>query len=186
MQSNALAALVRSTLLSGLSGLGSAYVDVQVRQVFQPSTVGNRSAPQITIQFIGARRIGSLGRRYTPASPDPDEPMTGTMLQWWETTLQVSALARRNPEDPAFLTLPSALDICKSASDILQSDAGLTALAAQTVRPLRITDIRVVQWVNESDQYESMPNFDLVLVSPETLTTSTPPVATFEPVTGRV
>ena len=185
MQSNALAALVRSTLLAGLTDKGSAYADVKVRQVYQPSTVGTPSAPQITMQFIGSYRVGALGRKYSSAV-NPDADMIGTMLQWWTTTIQIGATARRNPEDPNFLMLPSAMDICKVASDILQSDKGLTALAAQQVRPLRIADIRMVQWVNESDQYEAWPNFDLVLVYPETTQTTTPPVVTFEPVTGRV
>lgn len=186
MQSNALAALLRSTLLAGLADKGAGYTDVQVKQVFQPLTVGIPSPPQVTMQFVGSYRVGALGRKYTPASPDPDADMVGTMLQWWNTTVQIGCTARRNPTAPDFLTLPSAMDICKAASDILQSDKGLTALAVQGVRPLRIADIRLIQWVNESDQYEAWPIFDLVLVYPETLTTTTPPVVTFEPVTGRV
>lgn len=187
MQSNALATLLRSTLLAGLADKGELYDDVKVRQVYQPSTVGTPSAPEVTMQFIGAgKRIGALGRKYIPATPDPDAPMVGLMTQWWEQPLQIGCTARRNPTDPDFLTLPSAIDICKVASDILQSDKGLAALAVEDVRPLRIADIRLIQWVNESDQYEAWPIFDLVLVYPETLATTTPPVVTFEPVTGRV
>lgn len=186
MQSNALATLLRNTLLAGLADKGELYEDVQVKQVFQPLTVGIPSPPQITMQFVGSYRVGALGRKYTPDPVNPDDPMTGRMLQWWNTTVQIGCTARRNPESPDFLTLPSAMDICKAASDILQSDKGLTALAAQDVRPLRIADIRLIQWVNESDQYEAWPIFDMTVVYPEVLLTTTPPVVTFEPVTGRV
>jgi hypothetical protein len=185
MQSNALATLLRNTLLAGLADKGAGYTDVQVKQVFQPLTVGVPSPPQVTMQFVGSYRVGALGRKYTFDPLNPAD-MEGRMLQWWNTTVQVGCTARRNPTSPDFLTLPSAMDICKVASDILQSDKGLTALAVQGVRPLRIADIRLIQWVNESGQYEAWPIFDLVLVYLETLTTTTPPVVTFEPETRMV
>jgi hypothetical protein len=180
MLQNDLFALVRSVILAGLTA--RSLNDVAVRAVFQPQTVGTAAGPQVTIQAIGDRRYGALGRRDLPAT----NPLAHAETQWWETTLQIGALAHRDPNDPDFMTLPSAMDICKAASDILQGDAGLAALAVQRVRPIRVTSIRNVQWVNDSDQYEAMPNFDLVLVYPQTNTTTTPPVSSFEPVTGRV
>lgn len=171
-------ALVRATLLTGLA---ARTITAGVELVWQPQTVGMPSEPTVTMQSIMEHRYGALRRAYAPA-----DPMTGAMTQWWESTLQIGALARRDPQDPDFMTLPTAMDICKAASDILQSDEGLSALAVQRVRPLRITGIRNLQWVNESDQYEAMPSFDIVLVYPQTLETTTPPVVTFEPVTGRV
>ena len=168
--------------MGGLTTRGPGYSDVMVRAVYQPLTVGMPSAPQITMQSIGDVRYGALKRLDLPST----DPLTHIEQQWWETTLQIGATAHRSPSDPNFMALPSAMDICKAASDILQSDWGLAALAVQRVRPLRVTAIRNVQWVNESDQYEAMPNFDLVLVYPQTNETTTPPVVTFEPVTGRV
>lgn len=162
-------ALVRSTLVAHLAGMA------EVRAVYQPQQEGLPSAPSVLLQQIGAKRIGAPRRDY----------QTGLMTQWWETTLQIGAVARRDPNDPAFLTLPSALDICKAAANALQNDMGLAALAVQRVRPLRITDIRNLQWLNESDQYEAMPNFDLVLSHPETTDNAAPPVDSFEPGIGR-
>lgn len=176
--------LLNSMLTAGLDArYGAGAVGVQA--IYQPQTMGLPSEPTVTFQSILEQRYGWLRRAYAPG-PAPDDPMTGAMTQWWESTLQIGAIARRDPNDPNFMTLPTAMDICKAASDILQSDTGLSALAAQRVRPLRITAIRNLQWVNESDQYESMPSFDLVLVYPQTIETETPPVVTFEPVTGRV
>lgn len=182
MFENTLFALVRSTILAGLADLGPTFADVKVRQVFQPSTVGMPSAPQVTMQTVANRRYGWLRR---------EERLNGDVFdhvetQWWETTIQIGATAHRNPQDPAFLSLPSAMDICKASADILQGDKGLNALAVQRVRPLRITNVRVVRFVNDSDQYESMPSFDLTLVYPQMQTSETPPVTTFEPDFGRV
>lgn len=176
--------LLNSTLTAGLDAqYGEGEVGVQA--IYQPQAMGLPSEPTVTFQSILEQRYGWLRRAYTPGIA-PSDLMTGAMTQWWESTLQIGAMARRDPNDPNFLTLPTAMDICKAASDILQSDTGLSALAAQRVRPLRITAIRNLQWVNESDQYESVPSFDLVLVYPQTIETKMPPVVTFEPVTGRV
>jgi len=214
MLEQSLFTLVRSTLVAGLTARGAGYAGTVVRQVFQPSTVGTPSAPQITMQTIGNRRYGPPRRDAVqpyvdpvddgggpgpgPGGPGPGPgpgpggpptvlpDMVNRFTQWWETTIQIGATSRRNPTDPDFLTLPSANDICKAASDILQQDAGLTALAVQRVRPLRITDVRNVQFVNESDQYEAMPSFDITLVYPQVLDSATPPVITVEPDFGRV
>lgn len=172
--------LVRSTLISGLTARGVS--GVAVRAVFQPSTVGTPQGPQITFQSISDVRYGALRRLDVPSS----DPLKHVEMQWWETTLQIGATARLTPEQTSAPGTRTAMDICKIASDILQSDTGLSALAAKRVRPLRVTSIRNLQWVNESDQYEAMPNFDLTLVYPQTIETTTPPVVTFEPVTGRV
>lgn len=183
MLENDLYTLIRTTLLAELTG---AYAGIVVRPIYQPLTVGTPTGPQITMQNI------LPGRRYGAPRRDVVQPGSGVgdmvnqTTQWWETTLQISATARRDPTAPDFLTLPSAVDICKKASDILQGDTGLAALAVQRVRPLRITDIRNVQFVNESDQYEAMPSFDLTLVYLQVIESTTPPVVVFEPVTGRV
>jgi hypothetical protein len=187
MLEQSLFTLVRSTLVAGLTARGSGYAGIAVRQVYQPSTIGTPAAPQITMQTIGNRRYGAPRRdALQPVDPDRTADMVNRLTQWWETTIQIGATARRNPTDPDFLTLPSANDICKAASDILQQDTGLAALAVQRVRPLRITDVRNVQFVNESDQYEAMPSFDLTLVYPQVLDGATPPAITVEPDFGRV
>lgn len=174
MREHELFTLVRSTLLTGLTARYGAGA-VSVRAVYQPQQFGAPKGPTVTMQTITARRIGALRRDYRPAG---GETIPAVMTQWWEATLQIGAIARRLPEET--LSLPSANDILRTASDILQSDAGMTAMAAQRVRPLRIADVRNLQWVNESDQYESMPSFDLILSYPEILTAPTDPVATFE------
>lgn len=177
-------ALVRSVLLTGLADRFGANAP-QVKQVFQPQIVGATSAPVVTMQHVMSRRTGAMGRSYRAAA-DPADPMTGTFTQWWETTLQIGAFAARDPNAPDFMTLPSSQDFCTAASYVLQSDAGLAALAVAGVRPLRVTDLRNVPWTNERDQYEMHPSFDLTLSRPEVIVEATAPVAEFEAGAGRV
>lgn len=171
MLEQALFALVQSTLLAELPA------GVKVKQKTQPTTVGAPSGPVVYMEtIIPARRVGWLGRndRNTPT-----DDMTHEELQWLETTLQISALAHRDPADPNFMTLPSAADYCQQAADILQGDAGLAALAVQRVRPLRVVASRTVKFVNDYQQYEANPSFDIVLSHVQIRSSTTAPVAAF-------
>lgn len=182
MQQLELFTLVRSTLLAQFA-TRAGMNDVEVETVYQGQTIGPPAGPTVTMQSIINRRIGAVRRHERLLDP---LTFQHEETQWWESTLQIGTLARRDPNDPAFLTLPTAMDICKAASNILQSDAGLALLAAQRVRPLRITDVRNLQWVNESDQYEAMPSFDLVLSYPEIILGTTPAAQSVKPDIGRV
>jgi hypothetical protein len=187
MLENALFTLVRSTLLDGFEGLGGDYAGVLVGQLSEPLILGAPATPSVLMQTILTRRYGPPRRNVLqPGAGSGADDMSNQYTQWIEHTLQIGAIARRDPTAADFLTLPSANDICKAAANILQLDAGLAALAVQRVRPLRVTEIRNVKFVNESDQYEAMPSFDLTLVYPELTSDATPPAITIEPDFGRV
>lgn len=180
MLENTLVALVRSTLLTGLAARGLA--GVAVERNYQPTTVGMPAEPTLLISPITRVRYGSMQRKeIQPVAPATD--LTHEEVQWWETMMQVGGLAHRKPTE---IALPTAMDLVSVASDILQGDAGLLALGAQRVRPLRITAIRNPQFVNDSDQYEAYPSFDIVLSHVQITASTTPPVAQFEPDVGRV
>lgn len=172
--------LIRSTLLAGLVDMS---LDVEVEQRYQPGTQGMDSGLNIGLMMVGTRRYGHMKRKELQPV-DPAVNFTHQEIQWWETTIQVSALSRARPED--YLTQPTALDIAKAASDILQGDKGLAAMAVERVRPLRVTNIRSMFFVNDSDQYEANPSFDITLSHVQTVIGSTPPVSQFEPIVGRV
>lgn len=176
MRTNELFALVRSTLLAGLTDMG---LTVAVEQRYQPGTMGMDSAANIGMMMVTSNRVGVMKRKeLQPVAPATD--FTHQEIQWWETTLQISALCRLDATDPNYLTLMTAMDIAKAASDILQGDKGLAAMGAQRVRPLRITSIRQIHFVNDSDQYEANPSFDITLSHVQTVSGTTPPVSQFE------
>lgn len=182
MLENQLIQLVGDTLIDGFSVYPS-YLDVGVLQKYQPTITGAPSGPTIFLHHVHSKRYGVLGRQEVN-TPTPD--FTHLETQWWETTIQVGCTARRNPQDPNFLTLPSALDIVNVASDILQGDKGLALLAVQRVRPLRITQVRDLRFKNDSDQYEAQPSFDIVLSHVQITESTTPPVTVTVPNVGRV
>lgn len=184
MLENELIKLIGDTLVDGFSSI-AAYADVEIRQKYQPTTIGVTSGPTVHIHHIHDKRYGALRRDESPA-PAPSTDMIHTETQWWETTIQIGCTARRNPTDLNFLTQPSALDIVKKASDILQGDRGMGLLAAQRVRPLRITQVRNLRFINDSDQYEAQPSFDIVLSHVQITESTTPPVAVTVPNVGRV
>lgn len=143
-------ALVRAALLAELPA------GVQVLQKNNSVTVGVASGPTIYMEtVIPGRRVGWLSRqerlKLDLSAFDHEE------LQWFETTLQISALARLVDGQP------SASDYAQMAADILQGDAGMAIMAALRVRPLRVTDSRTVYFINDSQQYQANPSFDIVL-----------------------
>lgn len=172
MLEQALLALVRATLLAELPN-GTA-----VLQKNNPVSVGASSVPTVYLEtIIPGQRVGWLGRRDRDTAT---EDMTHEEEQWLETTLQISALVTLVDGQP------SAADLCQMAADILQGDAGLRALAASRVRPLRATTSRTVQIVNDRQQFEANPSFDIVLSHVQIRSSVTPPVAAFIGNAGRV
>lgn len=164
MLERALFTLVRAALLAELP------VGVAVEQKQQPTTNGVNSGPTVFMEaIVPARRVGWLGRK------DSGTTMLHQETQWLETTLQVSALAWRDPESEE----PTAADLCRMAADILQGDAGLALLGAHRVRPLRIGEMRVVYFTNDRDQFEANPSFDVVLSHMQIREGATPPVTEF-------
>lgn len=165
--------LVRATLLAELPS------GIKVLQKNNPVSVGASSTPTVyTEVIIPGRRVGWLSRqdrvRMDLTEFDHEE------LQWLETTLQISALVTLVDGQP------SASDLCQMAADILQGDAGMAVLAAQRVRPLRVDTSRTVHFVNDRQQYEANPSFDIVLSHVQIRASTTPVVDAFVGNAGRV
>lgn len=167
MLEQALFALVRAALLAELPA------GVKVLQKDNPVTVGVPTDPTVFMEtIIPAQRVGWLSRQ-EKLKLDLSE-FEHEELQWLETTLQISALARLEDGQP------SAADYASMAADILQGDAGMAVLAAQRVRPLRVTTSRTVFFVNDAQQYEANPSFDIVLSHVQIRTSTTPRLETIE------
>lgn len=150
MREQELITLVRTALLAELPA------GTKVLQKNPPVAVGVPSTPVVYIEtIIPARRVGWLSRRDI-LKLDLSE-FQHLELQWVETTLQVSALAKLVDGQP------SAADYAAMAAEILQGDRGMAVLAAQRVRPLRVDNSRTIVFVNDAQQYEQHPSFDIVL-----------------------
>ena len=171
MRENELFALVRSILIADTRLAGVAVV-----RRYPDVNVGMPAGPAIYLQAITNRRYGFLGRREVL---DPGgAAFTQTATQQWETTIQVSAVARRTTPEDSLLT---AGDYCAIASDALQSDNGRAALAAGGARPLRITDLRTLFFVDDANQYAASPSFDVVLCHVQTNQSAVPAVSQIVP-----
>jgi hypothetical protein len=172
MRETDLFTLVRGALMDGFTARN--VTPIKVLQKYQPTTVGIKSGMVAYTDIILSRRVGAPRREDRPIFPKPVAEFTHRETQWWETTLQITGIHRRNPENAQEMALPSAMDIATIASDILQSDRGMNLLAVRRARPLRITEIRKVPFLNDSDQWEASPSFDIVLSYPDSHETTTP------------
>ena len=171
MRENELFALVRSTLIADPRLAGVAVV-----RRSPDLNVGMPASAALYLQAVTSRRYGFLGRREVL---DPGgAAFTQVETQQWETTLQVSGTVRRTTAGDALLT---AEDYCAIASDVLQSDVGRAALAAGGARPLRITDLRTVFFINDATQYEASPSFDVVLCHVQINQSAVPAVSQIVP-----
>lgn len=148
---NAAQALLRSVLLDGFNN------ELDVIETPQPQQIGLDCSPVVLLDFIGARRNGWMRREFDAAASLLVE------TQIMEVTFQIGALVWNDPQASNYLELPTSFDICQKASYILQSQRGLNLLAAGGVRPLRVTDIRSVKWIDDSDRRERQPSFDITL-----------------------
>lgn len=100
-----------------------------------------------------------------------------TETQQYETAFQVSALATQDPANTESLT---ASDIVNLARYVLQSAATITALEAQGVGILRISDVRNPYFTDDRQRYEASPNFDFKLTHKQIVTTVVPVVISSE------
>lgn len=174
MNDKQLAALFMSAVLpamqatSGLSG-------VKLARNYQQRQQGANSSAYAYFVKIGDHRHGS------PARKEVWNTQTGVFDHWeiqqYETTYQFSAWVPQDPKDVTGLT---ESDILNTVSSIIQSDAIISAFQAQEVGILRVTDVRNPYIVDDHDQFEAVPSFDVILTHKRTRVTTLPAVVTYE------
>ena len=152
----------------GLSG-------VKLARNFQPRQQGANSSPYAYFYKVGDHRHGS------PAKKDVFDAQanafTHTEIQQYESTYQFSAWVPQDPKDVTGLT---ESDILNVVSGIMQSDALLAAFRAQGVGILRVTDVRNPYIVDDHDQFEAVPSFDVTLTHKRTSVSTIPAVAAYD------
>lgn len=180
MNDKQLAALFMAQLLpamqatSGLSG-------VKLARSYQSRQQGANSSPYVYFVKVGDHRYGHPERKdeYAPGSGD----FTHTEIQQYETTYQFSAWVPQDPKDVTGLTESDILNI---VSGIMQSDALLAAFRAQEVGILRVTEVRNPYIVDDHDQFEAVPSFDVTLTHKRTSVSTIPAVKAYDLNLGRV
>lgn len=174
MTDKQIAALFISLLLPAMTANAST-TGVKLARNFQPKQAGAASDAYVYFVKIGDKRYGH------PERLDVYNSQTSTFdhteLQVYESTYQFSAWV---PQDPTNTNQLTESDILNTVSGIIQSDAMLDAFRAAGVGILRVTDIRNPYIVDDRDQFEAVPSFDLVLTHKRTIVATTPAVVTYE------
>ena len=174
MNDKQLAALFMAQLLpamqatSGLSG-------VKLARSYQSRQQGANSSPYVYFVKVGDHRYGHPERKDEYAAGSGD--FTHTEIQQYESTYQFSAWVPQGPKDVTGLT---ESDILNVVSGIMQSDALLAAFRAQGVGILRVTDVRNPYIVDDHDQFEAVPSFDVTLTHKRTSVSTIPAVAAYD------
>lgn len=136
------------------SALGEAMPDVQVMQANQPTIQGAPSGIAVTFTEIHSKRVG-----YPKRTPSAD----GTSFAEsciWEAIYQFNALS---PQDPNNATLPTAKDVLRRVSWVLNGAAGMLALRLAGIAVLRITDMQVTNIEDEKGQFMQSPSVDVTI-----------------------
>lgn len=175
MNDRQIAALFMTHLLPALP------VGVKLARNFQARQQGANTTPYVYFFKVGDHRHGSPARKGTLDSGAGT--FTHTETQQYETTYQFSAWVPQDPKDTTALT---ESDILNVVSGIMQSDAILSAFRAAGVGILRVTDVRNPYIVDDHNQFEAVPTFDIALTHKRTSVSTIPAVVTYESNFGRV
>jgi hypothetical protein len=101
--------------------------------------------------------------------------MVHTEITQFETTFQFSALATQNPANTSQLT---AADILNYARYVLQSQPSIATLEAQGVGVYNINQVRNPAFMDDRDNFEYSPSFDVTFTHKQIIITATPAVLT--------
>lgn len=163
-------------MLAGLQASGVVDVDVtetedaEVLQSYQPSTQGVTATRAVYFTKL------PMDRRYgwpevTDEWNDDQTEFVHRQTQLYETTLQIAAMLKEDPDDTTGLT---ASDLGNIAAAICQSAASLAYLAEHGLSVLRITDVRSGKITDGEGEFETLPTFDFVLLHEQVTVTTTP------------
>lgn len=178
MRDNALIILVRTALLARLESQG---ILVEGKQSNQPTTQGIPSGPTLFFTKILDRRYGHPQR--TDEWDEDEQVFRHIESQAMETTIQFAAIAPQNPGDDTEMT---TADILKAGAAALQSDVVLSILRAEDVGVLRVADIRNGYAIDDKDQFQANPTFDVVFTHRDTTIDSVPALVGYEVLINRV
>lgn len=154
---------------------------VKLARSFQARQQGASTAPYVYFFKVADHRHGSPARK--GVFNESTGLFTYTETQKYETTYQFSAWIPQDPKDVDALTESDTLNM---VSGIMQSDEIIAAFKAQGVGIFRVTDVRNPYILDDRDQFEAVPSFDVVLTHNRTRATTLPAVVAYEAKISRV
>lgn len=167
MYESQLSVLIKSALDAGLLARG---LTAQVKKAYQSRQQGVPSGPIVTYHHIITIDVGY------PERLDTNGLHTETQNR--ESRYQIGALAPANLADA---TQPLAADYANAAKLIMQSDATRALLLAAGVGIQKPGNTNVVYFVDDKDQHESNPSFDVILSHQDIFTTTGTTITAINP-----
>lgn len=180
MRDKQLNILIVAQLLPRMQAMAEL-ANVKLARNFQQRQQAASTEPYVYFFKLGDHKHGSPKRKDTLDIPSGE--FTHAEYQVYETSYQFSAWIPQTPADTTSLT---ESDILNVVSGIMQSDSFLAAFQAEEVGILRVTDVRNPYIVDDRDQFEAIPSFDVVLTHKRQLVSTLPAVVTYEANVSRV
>lgn len=150
---------------------------VRVLQMQQPTQQGQPPGMILYFQRRPARRVGFPQRKDTWLPIE--EVFEHKESTQFEVTYQFNAFT--DPVDPAVEPpLPTPADLLDLASFAVQSDRGLRVLREAGLGVLRVTELRHGYVLDDRDQNEAEPSFDVTLTYRNEVTDRVPVVTEAE------
>ena len=148
-------------------------------QSYQPTQWG-RQSQAVTFSTVYVRRVGFQGTRYRTAFDSGGALVSGAIIREdvyrEERSVQLDFFKQRDPANDTVNTIQAG-DACRMAAAYLASDDGIDALGALGYSLLNIRNLRNERVIGDSEQFQLLPGFDLVLVYDQIITVTDPATA---------
>ena len=166
------------TIMDGLF-VSRGFTGWRALQSYQPTQWG-RQSQAVTFSTVYVRRVGFQGTRYRTALDSGGALVSGSIIRQdvyrEERSVQLDFFKQRDPATNAVNTVQAG-DACRMAAAYLASDDGINALGALGYGLLNIRNLRNERVIGDSEQFQLLPGFDLVLVYDQEITITDPATA---------
>lgn len=180
MNDKQIAALFMSELLPRMQAVADL-ASVKLKRNFQARQQGADSTAYAYFVKLFDHRYGHPQRK--PVWNEQTQVFDYVEAEQYESTYQFSAWVPQTPSDINSLTESDILNII---AGIMQSDDLAAAFRAAGVGVLRVMEVRNPYVVDDRDQFEAVPSFDVVLTHTREAVSTLPAVVTYEASLGRV
>jgi hypothetical protein len=154
---------------------------IEAVKAFQPRQQGAQITPTVYVNLEDPKRIGFPKRESKWDAQS--QLMMHVQGQRMESTYHIEALV---PQSPADYTGMTEADVLNVACFILQSDAAIATLASLNVGLLRVTQLRSNYIVDDKEQNENVPFFEITFSHRVEVTLTAPTIDEFNTVFARV